>query len=412
VLGKLVRLENRLEIALADLLVELHEERAWPGLGYGGLEEYAEDRLGLGRSTVRGRVSLARQLRRFPIVRAAYASGRIGLEKTQTLVRMVRERLEARHGQWIDHAELSSVKRVRHEDRILEAELLRARAALARSLGRGNGMAARNGGAGPEAPGLTAGFSPGLPQVPGAAAGATADTAATAGTDDPRSTAPFSPALRQVPVDDATWRESLRRVPGQTRQEVASLGFDLVARFDHAPLLPVVVRLSLAPELAAALRGCIEAARRELAAQPPPSPAEACRLRPSQRLARACVERKQRLPEWVAYLAVLESCAGEWDAPERCPKRDPVLERDGWLCMAPGCTARADLQRHHLIYRSEGGGDEASNRILLCSVHHRLGEHGGLARCRGRAPLDVVWRLGAQGLDTWWQNEMRLPGPP
>jgi len=46
--------------------------------------------------------------------------------------------------------------------------------------------------------------------------------------------------------------------------------------------------------------------------------------------------------------------------------------------------------------------------MALCSFHHLQGEHGRFARVRGKAPLDVVWRLGTPELATWWKNERRL----
>jgi hypothetical protein len=76
--------------------------------------------------------------------------------------------------------------------------------------------------------------------------------------------------------------------------------------------------------------------------------------------------------------------------------------------MAPGCTSRRGLEDHHIRYRSRGGGDQERNRVCLCSTHHRLGEHGGLASCRGVAPLAFVWRLGHPDLASWYLNERRL----
>jgi hypothetical protein len=54
------------------------------------------------------------------------------------------------------------------------------------------------------------------------------------------------------------------------------------------------------------------------------------------------------------------------------------------------------------------GKDEPENLLVLCLFHHQQGEHGVLARARGRAPLGVTWRLGDTQLATWWQNERRL----
>ena len=72
--------------------------------------------------------------------------------------------------------------------------------------------------------------------------------------------------------------------------------------------------------------------------------------------------------------------------------------------MAPGCTSRANLEEHHVHYRSQGGTDEASNRVTLCRFHHQQGEHGGLMQVRGIAPGGLQWRLG----DQWFACDRRL----
>jgi hypothetical protein len=59
-------------------------------------------------------------------------------------------------------------------------------------------------------------------------------------------------------------------------------------------------------------------------------------------------------------------------------------------------------------YRSLGGNDAPWNQLRLCAWHHRQGEHGVLARCRGIAPLDVTWRLGRRDLGMRFRNERRL----
>jgi hypothetical protein len=68
--------------------------------------------------------------------------------------------------------------------------------------------------------------------------------------------------------------------------------------------------------------------------------------------------------------------------------------RDGWRCTVPGCTARRNLQSHHIRFRSRGGPDESWNRTTLCAFHHLRGVHAGRVRIRGRAPAHLVYRLG------------------
>jgi 5-methylcytosine-specific restriction endonuclease McrA len=75
--------------------------------------------------------------------------------------------------------------------------------------------------------------------------------------------------------------------------------------------------------------------------------------------------------------------------------------------MAPGCTSRRNLEEHHVRYRSRGGSDDESNRVVLCRFHHQQGEHGGAVRVRGRAPLGLTWRLGPEDAGAWYRNEKR-----
>jgi 5-methylcytosine-specific restriction endonuclease McrA len=46
-----------------------------------------------------------------------------------------------------------------------------------------------------------------------------------------------------------------------------------------------------------------------------------------------------------------------------------VLNRDGWKCQ--DCGTSANLQVHHLVYRSQLGPDESTNLISLCARCHR-----------------------------------------
>jgi 5-methylcytosine-specific restriction endonuclease McrA len=46
-----------------------------------------------------------------------------------------------------------------------------------------------------------------------------------------------------------------------------------------------------------------------------------------------------------------------------------VLARDGWKCQC--CGLRANLQVHHLVYRSQLGVDASDNLITLCATCHR-----------------------------------------
>ena len=70
--------------------------------------------------------------------------------------------------------------------------------------------------------------------------------------------------------------------------------------------------------------------------------------------------------------------------------RERVLERDGWSCKAPGCSMRKNLDVHHVVFRSDSGGDEPGNLVSLCRVHHDL-VHRGICRISGEAGVDLTF---------------------
>ena len=55
--------------------------------------------------------------------------------------------------------------------------------------------------------------------------------------------------------------------------------------------------------------------------------------------------------------------------------RNAVLARDRHRCQSPDCGNRHFLEIHHIMPRSEGGGNDPTNLITLCSACHRLA-HG------------------------------------
>jgi len=68
--------------------------------------------------------------------------------------------------------------------------------------------------------------------------------------------------------------------------------------------------------------------------------------------------------------------------------------RDGFRCTVPACTARRNLQSHHVRFRSACGPDVAWNRTTLCAYHHHREVHAGNLGIRGRAPGGLVYTLG------------------
>jgi hypothetical protein len=177
------------------------------------------------------------------------------------------------------------------------------------------------------------------------------------------------------------------------------------------PVSDVFLRFRVPASLAEDLLLSIEAARSALTAEVEQVPwdepwPEAAPL-PSVAAARMFSVRARRVPAWVGFLKLLEDFVLTWDGVpgRRKPSGHAIFARDGWRCMAPGCTSRRHLEDHHVTYRSQGGGDELANRVCLCRFHHQRGEHGGLLRCRGRAPIGLSWRLGRRELAREFRNE-------
>ncbi len=346
----LIRIEDDLERRLAGVLADMADRRAWVRLRFDGVGHYAEQRLGMSRTAAQDRVRAHRCARALPAIRAAYERSEIGLETTLRLARLfesARVTQSASQRAWVDHARTATVKRMRDETR-----------ALIRLRGLGDGATGPGG----------------------------------------------------TPPDDAAWHRSLRREPGTSRRRMAAFGRAAIDR----PLSDTFLRLRLPCRIAERFVRAVESARCRVTAlvegvpwdQPWPDPAAPASVFAARTFSIRC----RRTPDWVGLLALLEGFVATWDDPEAAPKRasDAVYVRDGWRCMAPGCTSRRNLEDHHVTYRSAGGSDAQSNRVCVCRFHHRMGEHGDLARCRGTAPLGITWTLGRGGVGGRFRNEIRL----
>ncbi len=343
----LVSLEDEIKRRLGRLLAEIGSMGGWSRLRFAGAGHYAERRLGLSRGMAEERLRIWRALSAYPVLRRAYEQGRLRLEAAGRILRIVRGRAasDALQRRWVEHASDVTARRMRDEARVLIS-----RAALEP----------------PDAPG-------------------------------------GSKAPAPEPCDDASWRESLRREPGRSRSRIHRLGLRAVA----SPMPDTFHRMRLPANLAAAFMACVESARRRLARRAGSDPPG----RPSSLAAWAFDDRCRRVPAWVGLLAMLEDFVETWDDPRSHPRRPDreIHIRDGFRCIAPGCTSRSRLQVHHNRHRSRGGGEAAWNKCLVCTFHHLQGEHGDLAHCRGSAPLEMMWRLGRAGDGcTWYRNDRRL----
>ena len=404
----LLDLEDRIDRELGLILAEMSARGAWARLLFSGAGHYAEERLRLGRTTAEGRAQMARALRSHSVLRRAYENGSIGMEAALIVLRILgrREVDEQVEQAWVDRATEATIRRLRDE---------------ARALGFRKVIEGSKGHASDGRPHIAVAAS----QVP-------------------------------LPQTDAEWYASLRRRPGDFRKRVELLG-----RIAAASPVADVMRLRLPEDTASSLLSAMESASRRLEAQvaslPREEPWPDADAPGSVLSARTFSMRGRRVPSWVGLLALLEDYVRTWDAssgiawddkgsallstidecgpargitgeipnaPTRkgdkssrirraAPKRkgDRTYSRDGWRCAAPGCTSRTNLEVHHVVYRSRGGGNETSNLVCVCRFHHQIGEHGGLASCRGRAPLGIVWSLGAGGIGGRYGNDRIVRDP-
>ena len=105
------------------------------------------------------------------------------------------------------------------------------------------------------------------------------------------------------------------------------------------------------------------------------------------------------LVERFGFEAVLDHAIATWLEAGEQFEDYADFERDGFRCTVPGCTARRNLQSHHIWFRSHCGPDVAWNRTTLCAYHHhrgvhRRGRHTGSLRIRGQAPDGLIYELG------------------
>jgi hypothetical protein len=84
------------------------------------------------------------------------------------------------------------------------------------------------------------------------------------------------------------------------------------------------------------------------------------------------------------------------DSSKPSPSRSQqVRDRDQGYCQVPGCSRRA-AHSHHVLFRSQGGGHEASNQLGVCAFHHLRCIHGGHLSVFGPAPDGLTWLLAGK----------------
>jgi hypothetical protein len=99
--------------------------------------------------------------------------------------------------------------------------------------------------------------------------------------------------------------------------------------------------------------------------------------------------------DWQCVERILSSFLESWSvrADPAWLRHHRIFERDAWRCRVPGCSSRRNLQVHHVVFRSHGGGDEDANLAVLCAAHHLQGIHRGRLRCHPLPDGLLAWEF-------------------
>lgn len=74
-----------------------------------------------------------------------------------------------------------------------------------------------------------------------------------------------------------------------------------------------------------------------------------------------------------------------------------VYQRDRWRCASPVCRSR-NVTPHHVVFRSQGGGEAMGNLLSLCTKCHLELVHMGHLQVEGDAGAGLVWKADGWGV--------------
>jgi hypothetical protein len=336
----------RHELELSLLVLRFHRADGWRRLGYATETQYARERLGLSRSSLLARRTLALRLETLPGVAAALGAAQIGVEAALQLVRIATPETEAA---WVERARRRTIKHLREE---VAAALTAVRLAGERDCL-------------PPEHGDMAAFQTleqtvvsgrfGRPRLPNDAPGATTPTSTNRSS---RPSEPTSDARRPwcAMLDSlAGWLESGLQMSAAAPNALAARHRSSAGR--------VTLRLRMSRETYRWWRSLEAQARRWL-------------------------------PPRVSWLRFL--CLSVWHAWGHLlggpVAYGHIYIRDRFRCTSPVCNRR-DVTPHHIKFRSAGGSDDAHNLTSPCTWCHLHGIHGGRIRALGTAE-HIRWELG------------------
>jgi hypothetical protein len=339
------------ELKVSRLLWRFHRADGWRRLGYATETQYARERLGLSRSSVSARRSLALRLEALPQVAQALSRAEIGVEAALQLVRIATPRTEP---MWLERAGQRTIKHLREE---VSAALVAVRLS-------GDADCPP-----PRDEELEEFQELERAVLSGRVLGGT-----------PNRLQPDCGAELVDEPPDGSRRTSSRR---PWREMLSSL----TAWLEQGALRHAV-QMSAPNSTGAPSKSVRSAGRVEV------------RWRVSLGLRtwwHALEARARRfLPRGMSWVKFL--CLTFWRAWQHLVGVEvawgQVYLRDRCRCSSPVCNRR-DVTPHHLRFRSAGGGDEDDNMVSLCTWCHLFGVHGGRIRATGRAGK-ICWELGAR----------------
>ncbi|MEO8185511.1 MAG: hypothetical protein ABI895_42430, partial [Deltaproteobacteria bacterium] len=342
------------ELKLSRLLWRFHRADGWRRLGYATETQYARERLGLSRSSVLARRSLAMRLEALPHVAQALGRAEVGVEAALQLVRIATPQTELA---WLERARQRTVKHLREEvSAALTAVRLSGDAACPPprddELERFQEL---------ERAVLSGRVWGGTPnrRQPGCALDVADEPL-----DGSRQPSPRQPSSRRP------WREMLSSLTAWLEQGALTHAVQMSAdRATRALSKRSAGRVEVRWRVSLGLRSWWHSL-------------EAC--------ARPWLPRGM---SWVKFL-----CLAFWQAWSHMLGLNvawgQVYLRDRCRCSSPVCSRR-DVTPHHLRFRSAGGSDADDNMASLCTWCHLFGVHGGRIRATGSAG-NILWELGAR----------------
>jgi len=337
---------HRAEQQVVLWFVEVNGRQLFRQLGYGSIQQYAEQALKFSRSKTYQLLRLADSLLQLPRLKQAMTEGDLGWTKARVVANVATPRTEAR---WVARARGTSRR---------ELEV-----AAARTKKRAAKMAVENP-AQAELPVATA-----SPKTESSEVGCIAEV-------------PVSMTLQMTPLQRARFEALLEKVRkngavivGKSREEIL-----LAALESMASEIPNTAHDADSKE-----HECTRLHSMARSTSPYQIIIYQCEHCKEQTVLAAGERRRidQAQAEAIACDArILEPGPGQRIRATIPPgKRRQVLVRDGFRCQSPGCRHTFYLELHHLKPRAEGGDNSPENLITLCSSCHRLvHEREGLAR--------------------------------